>query len=138
VWESPDDRLRGIETQLQGQHARVLRGGDFDRWDLEVRGGMFGAARLLMAVEDHGSGRQLVRVRCWPRCLERGVVAAVGFGSLAEGAALDGAWTVAAILAAGFAVVAIRALLESGRAMAALAGVADLVLDSVRTNGEGL
>src|SRR2546426_6284757 len=33
---------------------RSLRGGEHDRWDLEVRCGFFGAARLLMGVEDHG------------------------------------------------------------------------------------
>jgi hypothetical protein len=46
----------------------VIPGGDYDAWDLEVRGGVFGSTRLLMAVEDSGSGTQLVRVRSWPHC----------------------------------------------------------------------
>ena len=42
-------------------------GGDFERWDLHVRGGMLGSMRLRVAVEEHGAGRQLVRIRSWPR-----------------------------------------------------------------------
>ena len=28
---------------------------------------MLGSIRMLMAVEDHGAGTQLVRIRSWPR-----------------------------------------------------------------------
>jgi hypothetical protein len=42
-------------------------GGPFDRWDLEASSCRFVAARLRLAVEEHGHGRQLLRVRIWPR-----------------------------------------------------------------------
>ena len=45
----------------------VVRGGDIDRWDIQVRLGPLGSARLRVAVEEHGQGRQLVRYRVWPR-----------------------------------------------------------------------
>ena len=45
----------------------VVRGGDTDRWDIQVRLGPLGSARLRVAVEEHGQGRQLVRYRVWPR-----------------------------------------------------------------------
>jgi O-antigen biosynthesis protein len=66
-WQAPEERLRHLKTEIEAMGAVVLHCGDFDAWDLEVRGGMFGAARVLMAVEDSGSGTQVVRVRSWPR-----------------------------------------------------------------------
>jgi O-antigen biosynthesis protein len=45
----------------------VVRGGEFDRWDIHVRVGPLAAARVHVAVEEHGQGRQLVRVRVRPR-----------------------------------------------------------------------
>jgi GT2 family glycosyltransferase len=66
-WQDPVSRLHRLEADMRASGLAVLRGGDFDRWDLQVRGGPFGTARLLMAVEEHGGGRQLVRLRWWPR-----------------------------------------------------------------------
>ena len=53
-------------TRCAEQGAVVRSGGDWDRWDLQVRGGLLGGAGLRMAVEEHGAGQQLVRVRSWP------------------------------------------------------------------------
>src|SRR5262245_39046291 len=66
--QEPERRLMSIEAVLHGRGIVAERGGCYDRWDLEIRGGVFGAARLLMAVEDHGAGTQYVRIRSWPRC----------------------------------------------------------------------
>jgi O-antigen biosynthesis protein len=97
-WQSPAERLQAIESMLRAAGACVFRGGDFDHWDLEVRGGMLGAARLQMAVEEHGLGRQLVRFRVWPRASTAGLVVTALFAATGIGAALDGAWAAAAIL----------------------------------------
>jgi hypothetical protein len=51
---------------MRSTGAVVLHGGDYDAWDLEVRGGLLGRSRLQMATEDSGSGTQLVRLRSWP------------------------------------------------------------------------
>jgi hypothetical protein len=70
-----------------------------------VRGGVLGGARLLLAVEDHGGGSQLVRVRVWPRA-SIAIVALCGvFGLLAALAALDGAYAASIVLGAAAAVV---------------------------------
>lgn len=74
-----------------GGHA-VLHGGDFDRWDLQVRGGPLGGARLLMAVEEHGGGRQLVRLRWWPRPAAVAPMLACLLIALAGVATAGGAW----------------------------------------------
>jgi hypothetical protein len=67
-WQDPISWLGSLETNLKQLRAVVMRGGDFDHWDLELRGGLLGCARVLMAVEEHGGGNQLVRFRAWPKC----------------------------------------------------------------------
>ena len=56
-----------IEAPLAAEGAGVFRGGDFDSWDLEVRGGALGPVRLRVLIEDYRTNGQLVRVRAWPR-----------------------------------------------------------------------
>jgi hypothetical protein len=97
-WRAPSERIHSVESALRTEGACVSRGGDFDGWDLEVRGNLLGAARVLMAVEEHGLGRQLVRFRVWPRPSAAGVVVAAFFAALAAGAGLDRAWAGATIL----------------------------------------
>ena len=66
-WRSQSGRLLELERDLRGRCMTVRRGGDFDRWDIHVRVGPLAAARVRVAVEEHGHGRQLVRYRVWPR-----------------------------------------------------------------------
>lgn len=124
VWskhcQAPEERLLAIEAALRADHAAVIRGGAYDRWDLEVRGGIHGAARLLMAVEDHGAGRQLVRVRSWPRCRRKGLVGTAFILVLAVLAALTGAWMVFGVLAAVGLGLALRTVHECATALAAV------------------
>jgi GT2 family glycosyltransferase len=96
-WQAPSNRLQAIEWALRAAGRCVFRGGDFNRWDLEVRGGILGAARLRMAVEEHGLGRQLVRFRIWPRPAMAGLVLAALFLVLAIAASSDGARAAALI-----------------------------------------
>lgn len=65
-WRGAEERLHDLENALRIMGAVVVRGGHFDRWDLEVRGGMLGDARLLMTIEEHAQGRQYVRVKLQP------------------------------------------------------------------------
>lgn len=97
-WQDPDERRHAVEAALRVHGVVVRYGGDYDRWDLEARTGLFGRARLLMAVEDTGSGTQLVRTRVWPQCSRLVVIGALSTGLLAVGAALDGAPVAAAIM----------------------------------------
>lgn len=60
-WEDPNDTLRGLQYELQQAGATVLVGGDYDVWDLKVKGGVFGNSSICMVTEEHGSGRQLVK-----------------------------------------------------------------------------
>ncbi len=119
-WQDSAERLRSIEVTLRSAGACVLRGGDYDRWDLEVRGGILGTARTLIAIEEHGVGKQLVRFRSWPVCSAKGLVLALLFAVLSTGAVLDHAWTVSAILGVVALLLALRTLLECATAMATI------------------
>jgi O-antigen biosynthesis protein len=66
-WRPHQERLRELEDALVGGGAIVRSGGEFDRWDLHVRPGPLGGVRLRTAVEEHGGGRQLTRVKLWPK-----------------------------------------------------------------------
>lgn len=119
-WRDINTRLHSLEEVLCQDGSVTFRAGDYDRWDLEVRGGALGAARLLMVNEDHAAGVQLVRVRSWPRSPAGVVLLSLLLGTLAIGAALSGAWPACAILLLLGALLALRALHECGAATAAI------------------
>jgi GT2 family glycosyltransferase len=78
-WCSPSERLARIESALRSfRGAAVSRGGQFNRWDIQARTGPFGTARLRLAVEEHGEGKQLLRFRIWPR-FSRGALLGIAF-----------------------------------------------------------
>jgi GT2 family glycosyltransferase len=66
-WRAHAERLEELQRLLVDDGAIVKGGGAFDRWDLHVRPGPLGGARLRTAVEEHGDGKQLTRVKVWPR-----------------------------------------------------------------------
>jgi GT2 family glycosyltransferase len=120
VWQDPVDRLRALEAAVRAQGFVARCGGAFDRWDLEVRGGLLGQARLLMSVEEHGRGRQYVRARAWPRGSAQGVALACAFVWLSAAAASDQAWLAAVALAALGLVFVLRTIVDCAVAMAAV------------------
>ena len=116
-WHSMQARLRGAEERLERDGVHVARGGDYDRWDLEVRVGAFSSARLFATCEEHGGGRQLIRYRVWPHPWS-GVLAVGGaLEVLAILAALEGAWSVAGVLALLFVVVVARMTMDAASAV---------------------
>src|SRR5438105_4009418 len=117
-WQEQEQRLRAMEAGLRADGASVLRGGRHARWDLEVRGGFFGAARLLMGVEEHSGGKQLIRLRWWPFVPVRGPLLTLVFAGLTLGATRDHAWVAAAILGLSALSFAWRTLEQCTAAMA--------------------
>jgi GT2 family glycosyltransferase len=118
-WQSPDERLRRLERYLSKAGVPVRRGGDFDRWDLGVRGGLLGGARLVMLVEDHGMGRQLTRLSVRARVSMVAGLVTVGLAALTLAAAAGGALLVAAVLGAAAATLAVRVIVECSAAIGA-------------------
>jgi len=121
-WQAPEERLRSIEATLRGYGIAVHRGGDYDRWDLEVRREMLGVVRLLMANEEYPEGKQLLRFRIWPLVPTGVPLLTLLFAALSLWAALDGAWVVCAILGAAAVLLALRALQECAVASATALG----------------
>ncbi len=117
-WKAPADRLQFLEDALGAAGAVTRRGGDFDHWDLEVQGGLLGAARILMGVEEHGAGRQLVRFRSWPRCSPVGVILTLVLGFLSVGAAFGRSWIACGALGVGAEILAIGIIRDCATAMA--------------------
>jgi hypothetical protein len=99
-WRSSEQWLELLERAVREQGPIVRRGGDYDNWDLEIRGGPFGSLRARIVIEEHGAGKQMIRLstrrrittfaRCW----------LVTAGALAVGAVGGGAWIAAACLLA--------------------------------------
>ncbi|HKB06964.1 MAG TPA: glycosyltransferase [Candidatus Polarisedimenticolia bacterium] len=107
------DWLLKIEEAVRSQAAVPRRGCDFDRWDLEVGGGIFGAARLSMAAEPHGDGRQLLRFKCWPHCSRLPLFLVLPFLVLSVLAASDGSAPFTWLILSAIALLpALRTILE--------------------------
>jgi len=117
-----EERLQSLERALRTFGAVAIRGGGYDRWDLEVVGGMLGYARLSMAVEYHGDGRQLLRIRSWPQCSVVGLALTLLFSALSAKAALDHGWAASAVLGGTSILVALWTLRECAAATAAFLG----------------
>jgi hypothetical protein len=117
-WQAPEARLERIEAELGREGCLVTRGGDFDAWDLEVRSGGLSAVRIQLAIEEHGQGRQMVRLRARPHYR---TAVAVGLAVLSAGtllASLDGVLLASAVLGSAFVLLAVAAFRECGAAMA--------------------
>jgi GT2 family glycosyltransferase len=119
-WQSTEERVRGIAEALRGAGSIVVSGGDWDRWDLQVRGGVIGAARLRVGIEEHGSGCQVVRVRVWPHVPGAGILLGALVASLAAGSVLTDAWTAAMGLGSLALAVVVRLIYECGAAAASV------------------
>jgi O-antigen biosynthesis protein len=97
-WQSSSIRLECLEGMLRRHGVLVVRGGAFDRWDLEARTGTFGGIRLLTAIEEHGMGKQVWRVRIWPHSPPEVVGFSLILLCLGLAAAINNAWIPATIL----------------------------------------
>ena len=119
-WRSPEQWLGDIEGRMLAQDLAVRRGGDYDPWDLALRGGLLGTARLLMAVEEHGEGKQQVRFRVWPRCSRVGLAVVGSFTMLTMVSVLFGPWTLSVLCGLVGVALVVRMLRECAGAQAAM------------------
>src|SRR3989441_10197198 len=94
--EPPEDTLRQVQQDLLAKGAIVRAGGDFDPWDLEVRGGPLGRSRLLLAAEEHAPGKQLLRFQIAPRISGTAVGLVAAFAAMSIGAFGSGLWAAGA------------------------------------------
>jgi hypothetical protein len=111
-WRASNVWLNDLERELEKTGAIAGRGGDYDDWDLSVRGGLFAGARLTMGVEDHARGTQNLRFRTRFQAtpLFRGLNCVAA--ALTVGTAFGGFWPAALVTAGIWAGLAAYARME--------------------------
>ena len=87
-WRGAEQRLETVETAILDRGGHVRRGGDYDRWDFQVSGGLWGAVRGRITIEEHGGGKQMVRYRSWPLIKGRSWLVLAVFVGLGVAAAI--------------------------------------------------
>jgi hypothetical protein len=103
TWRTPESWVEAFESALRSHGYVVRRGGATDPWDLEIRGGLLGQLRARFAAEEHGGGRQLLRLQAANRAPTPVRALTWGCAGLAVAAALSAGWFAAAVLAAAAA-----------------------------------
>jgi hypothetical protein len=119
-WHSPEDRVEALMGVLSANGSVAIAGGDWDRWDLQVRGGSLGGVRVRSATEEHGSGAQLVRIRWWPYVPRAAWIFVAVALALAAGAYAGDALGAAAVLTVIGVVAGVSAAYECATASAAV------------------
>jgi len=117
-WSPLTERVAALEAALRAGGLRVRRADGCERWELHTAAGAFGGVRLRAAVEEHGRGRQLVRVRVHPHLPRLGRVALGGLALCALVAAAFAEWATAAVASAPLVVLLACATFECGAATA--------------------
>jgi len=98
-WKAIQSHLGELELILKEHGAVVHRGGDFDSWDLSISGGLFGMARAVAMVEEHGDGKQLFRLRASPKISNVVIAIFLALLNVAGLAIVDHALVAGALLA---------------------------------------
>lgn len=132
-WISPEERYQSLEAALRDRRAVIKHGSDFDRWDMEVDGGIFGRVRLLIGIEDHGAGTQYVRVRTWPRWRRAGKTTLALIAMVMFPAAMGSQWLVVGVLAGVATLMVSATIAQCAGATAALLPVIDSQLLGKKT-----
>jgi hypothetical protein len=122
-WIDPAERLGAVESAITAAGAVVRRGGDFDTWDLETRGGTLAGVRVTTAVEEHGGGRQLLRMRCRPVWSPAALAITFVLLALCVAAGINGAVAAAVVLGIAGIALGLRTLSEASSALAITMGV---------------
>ena len=117
-WIEPRKRLELTEQRLMETRGLVARGGDFEDWDLELYTGIWGGSRLLMAVEDQGSGTQYVRFGVWPRFSKTAMAVATGLMACSVLTAWQGETGASVTLAVSGTLLFGKVIFDAGSALA--------------------
>jgi GT2 family glycosyltransferase len=104
-WHSNDEYLQSLEQSLISQQMLVQRGGDFDRWDLQSGNKLFAYVRCMFTVEEHGAGKQYVKIKSRVIYGLFGKVLLLIITALASGALYYHQWLIAVVF--GFFALAV-------------------------------
>jgi len=126
-WKAPEAWIAEVEEAIRAQGGIVVRGGNWDSWDLSVRGGLFGRVSGLVVVEEHGAGKQLVRCRSGVRVPTPAWAAVIVLVTLAAAALTNAGWLAGVSLAVAAAALAIAAARDGGAAASCWKAAVDRV-----------
>jgi len=129
-WESPDDTLEKLGAAIRKSGVVVTAGGNYDPWDLEIRGGLIGVARVVVGTEEHGAGSQMMRFRMRPGWSSFSLLLVVLFAFISTGSAMDGAWLPSMVSAFLAIAIVVRGVFETGFAIGAASSPLDEESDS--------
>jgi len=134
TWYEPQVRIQALQDALAAKGGFVRSGGPFDRWDLDLRAGPLGGVKIRTAVEEHGSGRQLMRVKIWPRASAGGVIVVMLFALLSAYALLDGQIGIGTTIAIAIAILVALGVEGTGTAMSLALGELRRLQDEPRAD----
>jgi membrane protein implicated in regulation of membrane protease activity len=112
-WKANETWLEEIEQNIINLKARVKRGGDFDKWDIKTRNGLFSTAKGVLTVEEHGANKQYIKFNYWGKYSVSGLLLIGFMASIAALAAIDNSLYVAGILLLLTAVIAVKYIYDS-------------------------
>jgi glycosyltransferase involved in cell wall biosynthesis len=116
-WRSAEEWLTLIEKNILELKNRVKRGDEFSEWDLEVRNGLFGECRSVLTIEEHGMGRQYIKLKCSPVYTFRALFSPAFFITLTIFAGTNDQWFVAGMTSVAALCFIGNLLLSMARAM---------------------
>lgn len=119
IWRSQQDWLARIQSSLRDRGSLVRPGGDYDTWDIEI-GTVFGGARLRVAVEEHGAGKQLLVWRVWRRVNVLLMILAGAAALMAIAAMRQQGRTAAFVLGLCAAVLLVRIFVDGARSIGSI------------------
>lgn len=99
-WKAPETWLAEIERNIIALKARVKKGGDFDRWDIKVKNGIFSTAQGILTIEEHGANKQYLKFKYWGNYSASGLALIILLAAIAVLAAVDESWIVSSIFMA--------------------------------------
>jgi len=116
-WRSAEDWILEIEKNLIHLRTRIKRGYDFDTWDLQVSNGLFSKSRSVLTIEEHGMGKQYLKLKCWAVISIYAFILPLSFIILSFAALISGQLIVSAITGLIGISIGINLFLSTARAM---------------------
>jgi O-antigen biosynthesis protein len=134
-WFPSETWIAHLEATTRERGAVVMRGGNFDEWDLHFRGGAFGSARTRITTEEHGGGRQLVRFQARTHVPRAALATLLALAVLAVLACVDSAWIAAGVLATLSGVLGVLMLRDCALSRGTWAHAVETLKTSIEAEG---
>ncbi len=116
-WKPAEDWLSLMENNLKTLRTRVRRGDEFDAWDLQVSNGLFAKSRCLLTIEEHGMGKQYLKLKCKTVPSLSGFILPIALSVLSIFALFNGEWIISSITGLIGLLIGINLFLSTSRAM---------------------